>query len=147
MNLRDELPMLEGATAWINREGDAEVLVEGKPTLIHFWSTSCHLCKLVMPKLNKLLENFQDDLNIVSVHIPRTDSDLDLEKVKEVVAQFNMTQLIFVDNELHLTNAFENQYIPAYYIFDSERKMRHFQAGGNGISLLANRLERLLRTP
>jgi thiol-disulfide isomerase/thioredoxin len=145
MNLRDELPMLEGAAAWINREEDSEVLVEGKPTLIHFWSISCHLCKLVMPKLNKLLENFQDDLNVVSVHIPRTDSDLEVEKVKEVAAQFNMTQPIFVDNELHLTAAFENQYVPAYYIFDSERKMRHFQAGGDGILLLANRLERLLR--
>jgi thiol-disulfide isomerase/thioredoxin len=145
MNLRDELPTFEGASAWINREGDKEVLVEGKPTLIHFWSTSCHLCKLVMPKLNKLFETFQDKLNVVSVHIPRTDTDFNLEKVKEVAAQFNMTQPILVDNDLLLRDAFENQYVPAYYIFDSERKLRHFQAGGDGILLLVNRLERILR--
>ncbi|HSU79577.1 MAG TPA: redoxin domain-containing protein [Candidatus Angelobacter sp.] len=145
MKLREEMPKLEGATAWINRDGDKDVLVEGRVTLIHFWSISCHLCKLGMPKLKELIDVFEDHLNVISVHMPRTESDFDSDKVKNVAEQFNISQPIFIDNQLNLTDAFENQYVPAYYIFDSEGKLRHFQAGGDGMPLLIKRLERILR--
>ncbi len=29
-------------------------LIGEKPTLIHFWSVSCHLCKEAMPQVNEL---------------------------------------------------------------------------------------------
>lgn len=31
-----------------------------KPTLIHFWSVSCHLCKEAMPEVNKLRDEYVD---------------------------------------------------------------------------------------
>ncbi|KYD29753.1 hypothetical protein B4110_1323 [Parageobacillus toebii] len=41
-------------------------------------------------------------------------------------------------------DAFENQYVPAYYVFDAEGKLRHFQAGGSGMKLLEKRVNRVL---
>ena len=54
MRLREPMPELDGATAWFNGRNDKrQKLVGEKPTLIHFWSVSCHMCKETMPEVNQ----------------------------------------------------------------------------------------------
>ncbi|WP_419883685.1 TlpA disulfide reductase family protein [Peribacillus sp. B-H-3] len=144
MKLRELMPELSGATAWVNNEVTKEDLVGNKPTLIHFWSVSCHLCKEAMPQVNQFRDEFKDKLNVVAVHMPRSEKDLDLEEIKEVAKEHGITQPIYVDSELKLNDAFENQYVPAYYVFDKEGKLRHFQAGGSGMKMLEKRVNRVL---
>lgn len=144
MKLRDAMPELTGATTWINGEVTRDELVGEKPTLIHFWSVSCELCKQAMPKVNEFREEFKDELNVVAVHMPRSEKDLDIEQVKDIAKEYNITQPIFVDNEHKLTDTFENQYVPAYYVFDDSGQLRHFQAGGDGMKMLTKRVNRVL---
>lgn len=144
MKLRDEMPELKGATTWVNGDVTKEQLIGDKPTLIHFWSVSCGLCKEAMPKVNEFRDEYEGKLNVVAVHMPRSEKDLDVEQVKEVAKEFDITQPIFVDNEHKLTDAFENQYVPAYYVFDETGQLRHFQAGGDGMKMLTKRVNRVL---
>lgn len=145
MKLREEMPELLGATTWLNGEVTKEELLStNKPTLIHFWSVSCGLCKEAMPEVNELRDEYDDELNVVAVHMPRSEKDLELSVIEQMALGHDITQPIFVDNEHKLTDAFENQYVPAYYVFDSEGKLRHFQAGGSGMNLLRKRINRLL---
>ncbi|WP_064092381.1 TlpA disulfide reductase family protein [Rossellomorea aquimaris] len=144
MRLREPMPALQGATEWLNGERSKEDLVGDKPTLIHFWSISCHLCKEAMPQVNEFRDNYSDKLNVVAVHMPRSEDDLDLDEIKKVAAEHDITQPIFVDSEHKLTDAFENQYVPAYYVFDKEGNLRHFQAGGSGMKMLEKRVNRVL---
>ncbi len=144
MRLRTPMPELDGATQWLNGEVTRDQLVGEKPTLIHFWSVSCHLCKEAMPQINAFRDEYKDRLNVVSIHMPRSEDDLDVEKVKEVAKEYNITQPIGVDNQHKITDAFENQYVPAYYVFDKEGKLRHFQAGESGMQLLTKRVNRVL---
>ncbi|CAM3689407.1 TlpA family protein disulfide reductase [Mesobacillus zeae] len=144
MKLREPMPELSGAVEWLNGEVTREELIGEKPTLIHFWSISCHLCKEAMPQVNEFRDRFQGKLNVVAVHMPRSENDLDLEEIKKVAGEHGIEQPIFVDSEHKLTNAFENQYVPAYYVFDREGKLRHFQAGGSGMKMLEKRVNRVL---
>lgn len=144
MKLRSEMPELEGETAWLNGQVSKSDLVGEKPTLIHFWSISCHLCKEAMPEVNNFRDKYKDELNVVAVHMPRSEKDLDLNDIKEVAAEHGITQPIFVDSKMKLTDAFENQYVPAYYVFDKDGKLRHFQAGGSGMKMLEKRVNRVL---
>ncbi|WP_040226009.1 redoxin domain-containing protein [Bhargavaea cecembensis] len=144
MKLRAQMPELEGATAWLNGEKTKADLVGEKPTLIHFWSISCHMCKEAMPDVNAFRDKYKDDLNVVAVHMPRSEDDTNLDKIKEVAAEHDITQPIFVDSELKLNDAFENQYVPAYYVFDKDGQLRHFQAGGSGMKMLEKRVNRVL---
>ncbi|HEY9576656.1 MAG TPA: TlpA disulfide reductase family protein [Pseudobacillus sp.] len=144
MKLREPMPELEGATAWLNGEVSKAELVGEKPTLIHFWSISCHLCKEAMPKVNEFRDEYSDKLNVIAVHMPRSEDDLNLEEIKSVAAEHEITQPIFVDSEHKLTEAFENQYVPAYYVFDKDGNLRHFQAGGSGMKMLEKRVNRVL---
>lgn len=144
MKLRQQMPELEGATAWLNGETSKAELVGEKPTLIHFWSVSCHMCKEAMPDVNSFRDKYKEELNVVAVHMPRSEDDVDLEQIKEVAAEHDITQPIFVDSELKLNDAFENQYVPAYYVFDKDGQLRHFQAGGSGMKMLEKRVNRVL---
>lgn len=146
LKLREEMPELTGATTWINDERSKEDLVGNKPTLIHFWSVSCYLCKEAMPEINELRDDYEDELNVIAVHMPRSEDDLDLDVIKQMAIGHDITQPIFVDSELKLTDAFENKYVPAYYVFDKDGKLRHFQAGGSGMAMLKKRINRVLGT-
>lgn len=144
MKLRDQMPELDGATTWLNGQKTKADLVGEKPTLIHFWSISCHLCKEAMPDVNNFRDQYKEELNVVAVHMPRSEDDVDLEQIKAVAAEHDITQPIYVDSELKLTDAYENQYVPAYYVFDKDGQLRHFQAGGSGMKMLEKRVNRVL---
>lgn len=144
MKLRSPMPELTGATAWLNGEVTKEQLIGDKPTLIHYWSISCHLCKEAMPEVNNFRDQYKDELNVVAVHMPRSESDLDLAEITKVAEEHSITQPIFVDSELKLADAFENEYVPAYYVFDKSGILRHFQAGGSGMKMLEKRVNRVL---
>lgn len=144
MKLREQMPELIDATVWLNGEVKKEELVGEKPTLIHFWSISCHLCKEAMPQVNLFRDQYKDKLNVVSVHMPRSEKDLNIEEIEQIAAEHGITQPIFVDSEHKLTEVFENQYVPAYYVFDREGRLRHFQAGGSGMKMLEKRVNRVL---
>ncbi|MGM0753618.1 MAG: TlpA family protein disulfide reductase [Bacillota bacterium] len=144
MKLREPMPDLTGATEWLNGEVTKGDLVGEKPTLIHFWSISCHLCKEAMPQVNEFRDKYSDKLNVMAVHMPRSEEDLNMEEIKKVAAEHDITQPIFVDSEHKLTDAFENQYVPAYYVFDKDGNLRHFQAGGSGMKMLEKRVNRVL---
>ncbi|MDC2864873.1 MULTISPECIES: TlpA disulfide reductase family protein [unclassified Bacillus (in: firmicutes)] len=144
MKLREPMPSLEGATTVLNGEVVREALIGDKPTLIHFWSVSCHLCKEAMPSINEFRDNYKDKLNVIAVHMPRSEEDLDLEKVKAVADEHGIVQPILVDNKHAITDSFENQYVPAYYVFDKNGVLRHFQAGGSGMQMLTKRVNRVL---
>ena len=144
MRLRQPMPEISGATDWLNGEITREQLVGEKPALIHFWSISCHLCKVAMPSVNELRDLYKDNLNVMAVHMPRSEKDMNLEEIKQVAAEHQITQPIFIDDEHKLTEAFENQYVPAYYLFDRTGQLRHFQAGGSGLKMLEKRVIRVL---
>lgn len=146
MKLRDNLPELEGETTWLNSEPIKKAdLLGSKPTLIHFWSVSCSLCKETMANINAFRDEYKDVLNVIAVHTPDSEKDLDVNQVKEVAEKYNITQPIMVDHAHKLTKAFNNQYVPAYYVFDKEGKLRHFQSGRSGMIMLRKRVNRILR--
>lgn len=141
MHLNTPLPPLTGATEWINggpiQAGD----LEGKPVLVHFWAVSCHLCKETMPTVNSWRDRYSPlGLQVVAVHMPRGPEDLDAAKVKEVVARLGLTQPVAVDNSHALRKEFGNEYVPAFYVFDKEGKLRHFQAGDRGLRIVERRI-------
>ncbi|HEX5564013.1 MAG TPA: TlpA disulfide reductase family protein [Sporosarcina sp.] len=144
MKLHEQMPELNGATVWLNGRYEKADLIGRSPTLIHFWSISCRLCKESMPYMNNLRSRFKDRLNIIAVHMPRSEEDLNLQQIKKVAAEHNMTHPIFVDGELILTDAFDNQYVPAYYLFDKKGRLRHYQTERSGMGMLRKRVDRLL---
>ncbi|GAB3068318.1 TlpA family protein disulfide reductase [Virgibacillus ainsalahensis] len=145
MRLKTQMPELDGATNWLNGKGIMRNdLIGNKPTLIHFWSISCDLCKKAMPKLNKLRDENRDRLNVIAVHMPRSEKDKELDEISSLATKIGILEPIFVDNENRLSSVFKNRYVPAYYLFDRDGELRYMQDGSGRTQLLQKRVVRML---
>jgi thiol-disulfide isomerase/thioredoxin len=145
------MPSLEGATEWFNATAArAAEESKGRPTLVHFWSVSCGICKDNMPRVAEWRDQREaEGLKVIAVHMPRYEADMDAEAVRDVITHYNITEPCAVDNGHKLRDAFRNEqgYVPAYYLFDAEGKLRCFAAGERGLDMLKSALERVLAAP
>ncbi|HYP51989.1 MAG TPA: redoxin domain-containing protein [Pyrinomonadaceae bacterium] len=143
-----EMPSLEGATEWLNATGAAaEAESKGRPVLVHFWSVSCGTCKENLPRVAEWRDGREGEgLRVVAVHMPRQPADTDVESVRDCVSMCNITEPCAVDNEHKLRDAFGNEqgYVPAYYLFDAEGKLRGYAAGERGLNMIGPALERVM---
>lgn len=142
------MPSLEGATEWINGTAEeATASIKGQPTLIHFWSVSCGICKENMPRVSEWRDKYKEEgLRVIAVHMPRYPADQDMEAVREAINKFNITEACAVDNEHKMRDAFQNEhgYVPAYYLYDAEGKLRSFAAGERGLDMMFSAMNRTL---
>lgn len=144
MRLREELPDFPGVTEWVNGQVTKADLA-GKPVLVHFWSVSCYMCKESLPQINEWRENYAaNGLKVIGIHMPRSEADTNIETIKQTIVQYELTHPIAIDNEMKTTDAFTNEYVPAYYLFDDNLQLRHFQAGEKGLNMVKKRLHRIL---
>ena len=83
------IPSLEEATVWINSAANVPY---PSPTLVQFWAISCPICKMNMPRLQEFLDTYREHgLQLISVHMPRSEADMDVEKVKAAVQELGLT--------------------------------------------------------
>jgi len=147
MKIGDSIPKFEGATEWLNELVEtADDYVNGQPTLVHFWATSCGICKENMPKLKTLKEKYKENgLKTVAIHMPRYETDTNLETVKATIEEFCIDDVCAVDNKHKLKDAFLNEqgWVPVYYLFDAEGKLKTRAAGEFGIRVLTKALEKM----
>jgi thiol-disulfide isomerase/thioredoxin len=150
MKIGTQMPRLEGATEWINgTQAHAEAEAAGHPTLVHFWSASCGICKDNLPRVAQWRDEKKDQgLRVIAVHMPRYEADTDVATVRDLISKHDITEPVGVDNEHKLRETFQNDqgYVPAYYLFDAEGKLKSFAAGERGLDMLKSAIERVLPT-
>jgi thiol-disulfide isomerase/thioredoxin len=148
LRMRSPLPSLEGVANWINGEPKPEEL-RGFPVLVHFWSISCYLCHNTAQQVNAWRERFgKEGMIFIAIHQPRSEAELDVEAVrKDALEEMGLTQPCAIDNEHVIVDRFQNQFVPAYYVFNRRHELRHFQAGDKGYDRLEAAIERVINEP
>ena len=150
MRIGDPMPSFDGATTWFNgSEDDTLQHIKGKPTLVHFWAVSCGICKEKMPQLQGITSKYGAlGLQTIAIHMPRYEADTDLDTVDEAMREHHITEPTAVDSLHKLKDAFQNEqgWVPVYYLFDAEGKLKTRAAGEFGISVLTTALEKMFST-
>jgi thiol-disulfide isomerase/thioredoxin len=145
LRMRSPLPSLEGATAWLNGEIQRDVL-QGRPVVVSFWSVSCYLCHENAEQFAQWRDRYEArGVAFVAVHQPRSAEELDIAAVtKDALDEMKYAQSVAIDNAHTIVDRFENQFVPAFYVFNAAHQLRHFQAGGKGFERLETAIERVL---
>ena len=150
MKIGDKIPTFEGATGWLNEiQQKTDDYIKGAPTLVYFWATSCGICKENMSKLQQLKNRYKSlGLKTVAVHMPRYETDTNLERVKADIATYSIDDVCAIDNQHKIKDAFLNEqgWVPVYYLFDAEGKLKSRAAGEFGIGVLTGALEKMFST-
>jgi thioredoxin-like negative regulator of GroEL len=146
LRMRSALPSFEGVDAWINGSAPTPESLAGKPVLVHFWSVTCYICHDVAKQVAEWRDRFgAQGLEVIAIHQPRGPEELDLARVQaDALGEMGLTQPCAIDNEHTIVDRFENQFVPAYYVFNRNHELRHFQAGDKGYDRIVTAIERVL---
>ncbi len=148
LRLGSDMPGLDGATEWINGSVRREDLA-GASTLVHFWSLSCYICKNNLPYLRKWKDHYGPlGLKVVAVHMPREEVETDVAAVKSAAVEHGIDEPCAIDNMHEVKDAFLNEagYVPHYYLFDGEGKLRSRAAGDAGVAGIDAALAKLFES-
>ncbi|MFD2169239.1 TlpA family protein disulfide reductase [Tumebacillus lipolyticus] len=144
MRLGSERPELAGATEWFHQD-QLPTDLSDKYVLVHFWAVSCHICHETMNDLIKYRDQYKEHgLQMVGIHFPRYEADTDIEKVKEDIAKYGITHPVAIDNLHKIAEAYQNEYVPAFFLFDKEGKLFFRTAGDRGFEKLQPKIEQVL---
>jgi len=144
LKLHTPLPPLDGATEWIPSPPDFESLKE-TPLLVYFWAMSCHICHTNMPKIRSLQEEYASKgLKVINIHCPRMKADVNVEKVGRAVEKYHFGEPVGIDNKHKVKKTFENDYWPAYFLFNNMGRLKCRAAGQNGLSIVEPIIRKML---
>lgn len=140
------IPAIDGATDWLGEVPNIHNY-QGKLLLIHFWAMSCHICHDNAPKIQQWRDEYADKgLNFIAVHMPKSESDTDVDQVTADLTNMKITEPCAIDNEHAIADAFDNRFVPAYFLFDKEGKLRSRTAGDAGLNNMETTLKRLIES-
>ena len=78
--------------------------------------------------------------------MPRYPEDTNVDAVRVTAGTYGIIDPLAVDNEHKLRDAFQNEngYVPAYYLFDDQHKLKSFAAGEYGVKVIEPAIERIV---
>ena len=126
------LPVLTGATVWLNSPPLSAEGLRGRVVLVDFWTYSCINCLRALPYVRAWAEKYRDaGLVVIGVHAPEFAFEKSLDNVKRAVRDLKIEYPVAVDNGYALWRAFDNHYWPAHYFVDAQGRIRfhHFGEG------------------
>ena len=138
LRLVQTLTSFDGATMWLGQPIDIKTVT--KPVLVHFFAMSCGYCKESLQQITLLSEQFGKKLEVISVHRPRVPKDMDQAEVKKIMESLGIRHPVCLDHQHLISDRLHVEFVPAYYLFDETKHLRHYQAGNAGIERLKKRI-------
>ncbi|MEI7644852.1 MAG: redoxin domain-containing protein [Chloroflexales bacterium] len=104
----------------------------GKVVLVNFWGTWCEPCKRELPALQAANERLgAKGLAIIGVNL--TDDEklqgVSEDRIRQFVAQYNLTYPIALDRDGSVTNAFRVFPLPTSFFIDAQGQIRYVHVG------------------
>ena len=125
-----ELPLLDGATGWLNSPPLTPASLRGKVILAGFWTYTCINWLRQLPYLRAWAGKYSGHgLVVIGVHTPEFSFEHDAGNVRRAVQDMRITYPVATDNNYAVWLAFGNHYWPALYFADAQGRIRHHHFG------------------
>ncbi|SFF42359.1 Thiol-disulfide isomerase or thioredoxin [Paenibacillus algorifonticola] len=129
----------EDEVNWLNCSYRSDESEGDKKLFVYLWSISCGYCKEIIPDILQMHQDNASLFQLVSIHVPISDSDLDREKVHEVVGKLGINGPVLLDNEHRWISLYESEVLPSFYLYDAQGKLVSSKVGiGNIKSYLSS---------
>jgi hypothetical protein len=125
-----ELPVLDGASAWLNSEPVSANALQGRVVLVNFGTYTCINWIRSLPYVRAWADKYASQgLAVIGVQTPEFEFEKDLEGVRAAVEDMDVRYPVAVDNDYTIWRAFDNHYWPALYFIDAQGQIRHHRFG------------------
>jgi thiol-disulfide isomerase/thioredoxin len=140
---------------WINTAGSRAINLagrRGKVTIVEFWTFACGNCLANLSAYANWQKQFADnDVVVIGVHTPETESERVTANVARRVKQLGVTYPILVDREHENWDRWQVEAWPTVYLVDKGGRIRYRWVGelnyrnAGGETKLRRRVEQLLK--
>lgn len=104
---------------------------DGKKRMVNFWATWCPPCRVEMPHMQRIWEDYQDD-DIVILAVNLTHTEKSNEVIQQFAQQYDLTFPIVLDEKGDITVEYQVFAYPTSYMIDSSGIIRQrFQGAVN----------------
>ncbi|MEU8817453.1 redoxin domain-containing protein [Actinoplanes sp. NPDC048796] len=139
------LPLLDGATGWLNTGPLRAEELRGKVVLVNFWTFTCVNWLRQLPYVRAWHEKYASQgLVVLGVHTPEFRFEHDLEDVRREMRADGIEYPVALDNEYGVWRAFDNHYWPALYLADADGEIRFHHFGEGEYERTEKAIQRLL---
>jgi thiol-disulfide isomerase/thioredoxin len=134
------------ADEWINSKPLALSSLRGKTVLVEFWTFDCINCLRSAAWVKKVAsEKSGQGLVVVGVHTPELPQERDVSNVRRAVGKLEITYPVMIDGDYSYWKAMGNRYWPAFYLIDTDGRLRSTTIGEMHIGeSRAQQLERMI---
>ena len=126
------MPLLGGATGWLNSEPLGPAELRGRVVLVNFWTLTCINWLRQEPYVRAWSQAYRDHgLVVVGVHTPEFSFEHDFDLVQRATSERAIDYPVALDNHYEVWSAFDNHFWPALYFVDADGVIRedHFGEG------------------
>ena len=126
------MPLLDGATEWLNSEPLGPAELRGHVVLVNFWTLTCINWLRQEPYVRAWSQAYRDDgLIVIGVHTPEFSFEHELDLVRKATDVRGIDYPVALDSGYAVWSAFDNHYWPALYFVDRDGVIRdqHFGEG------------------
>jgi hypothetical protein len=125
-----QMPILDGATAWLNSAPVNTDALRGQVVLVSFGTYTCINWIRSLPYVRAWATRYAaQGLAVIGVQTPEFDFEKDLNGVRVALTQMDVRYPLAVDNDYAVWQAFNNHYWPALYFVDGQGRIRHHRFG------------------
>ncbi len=97
---------------------------QGKVVILDFWATWCGPCRMSMPLLEKLQQEYPSDLKLLAINLEEP-----LDQVRDYVSRQNIRSTVLLDSEGKVGRAYGSESIPMQVIIDKKGIVRDVLVG------------------
>jgi peroxiredoxin len=144
-------PEFTGVNAWINSHGLTRAELQGRVTIVHFYTYGCINCVRNLPHYNSWFDHFKDQaVQVVGIHKPESSGEYAIDRVTKKAAEAGIPYPVAVDNDSRNWEAWGNRTWPSVYLVDKLGFVRYWWygelnwQGTPGETFMRQRIEALL---
>ena len=124
------LPLLDGATGWLNSPPLATAQLRGKVVLVNFCTYTCINWLRQLPYVRAWAEKYEaHGLVVLGVHTPEFTFEHEADQVQRAVKDRGIDYPVATDNHYEVWQAFANHFWPALYVADEQGRIRYHHFG------------------
>jgi len=141
----EKAPEFRKSGVWINSTPLTLKSLKGKVVLVDFWAFDCAPCTEAMPHIRELYSKYESKgLVIVGVHVPRTDDEKNVTKLREAVQRMEIRFPVVTDNSQKIWSDYRCDLWPTVFVIDRNGAIRYSHGGVGRYDDLEGSIQTLL---
>lgn len=125
-------PEINTEFGWVNTENSYKLAdFKGKIVLLDFWTFGCINCQHIIPNLEKLEKEFENELVVIGIHSAKFSAEQSTQRIRQAALKFGIHHPIVNDADLKVWKNYAIRAWPTLTLISPDGKVVWQRAGEN----------------